>query len=267
MATISKMLRKSARALVRCSVNRRIRSRRYWQAFLDRHLEGIADDLEALIWAAGCLWALRVERLIVRAPPFVNCILFLVGVHLGINILFAHLGWYGFPRAPLGAESETQRAFIKFILYLGTVALVALASPGSPRRRTFAACSFPLLGLLAMVAFALGMGVANAIQLEEYPAGEAALRALALGLVIAMLLSVPAALLYRRSAVPVVILSVLPAIAKANASAALPRPAAYSDALFWHLAPVLCALALLALSTYICDQLQSRPLNERRERR
>jgi hypothetical protein len=244
-----------------------MRFRHYWQAFLDRHLDGIADDLEALIWAVGCLWALRVERLIVRAPPIVNCTLFLAGVHVGVNILFAHLAWYGFPRAPLGVESETRRAFVRFVLYLGAVALVALASPGSSRRRTFAACAFPLLGLVAMVAFAFGMEVANAIRLAEYPVEEGVLRGFALGLLIAMPLSVPVALLYRSSAVPVAILSVLPAIAKANASAAHPRSVPHTDVLFWHLGPVLCALAVLALSTYVCDQLQSRPLNERRERR
>ena len=240
-----------------------MRSPHYWHALLERHLEGIVGDLEALIWAAGCVWTLRVERLIVRAPPIVNCALFLAGVHLGVNILFAHLSWYGFPRAPLGAENETQRAFIKLVIYLGAVALVGLASPGSPRRRIFAACAFPLLGLVALAAFAPGMELANhTIRLAEYPVEEAVLRGLALGVLIAILLSVPAVLLYRSSAVPVVILSVLPGVAKSNAGVAHPRSVAYTEVLFCQLGPILYALAVLALSTYICDQLRSRPFDE-----
>src|SRR5579862_297774 len=33
-------------------------------------------DVAAVVWAPGCLWSLRVERLIRRSPPTLNCILF-----------------------------------------------------------------------------------------------------------------------------------------------------------------------------------------------
>lgn len=177
------VLRASARALVRCAVSRHVRSRHYWQSSLSRDLDRISGDLDALLWAAGCLWALRVERLIGRAPP--------------------------------GVESETQRAFIKFVLYLAAIVLIGLVSPGSPRRRMFVAGAFPLLGLVAVVAFTLGMQIANCIiRIAEYPIEEAILRGLTLGLLIAMVLSMPAALFYRSSAVPVVILTVVPAMQK-----------------------------------------------------
>jgi hypothetical protein len=132
---------------------------------------------------------------------------------------------------------------------------------GSPRRRIFAACSFPLVGLLAMLATTLGMEFADCIRLPEYPVAEAVLRGLALGLLIAALLSLPAALLYRGSAVPVVILSVLPAIAKVDASASHSHLLDYGEVLFWRMGPYLCALVVVAVSTFVCDRLQNAPLD------
>jgi hypothetical protein len=74
-------LRVLARALVRCAVSRHPGARDGWHDFLERQLEAIAGDIEALICAAGCLWSLRIERLILRAPPVLNGMLFLAGLY------------------------------------------------------------------------------------------------------------------------------------------------------------------------------------------
>ena len=261
----SKSLRVLARALVRCSVSR-LRSRDYWRVFLERQLEEIAGDIRALIWAAGCLWSLRVERLIARAPPVVNCALFLAGLYVGVNILLPHLIWYGVPRTSLDFGGDAHRVFLKVALFLAVVAVVGMGSPGSARRRIFAACMFPLVGMLAMLATELGMGFADCIRISECPVAEALLRGLALGLLIAALLSLPTALLYRRSAVPVAILSVLPSIAKVDAGVAHSQALDNADILFWHLGPYLCALTIVALSTYACDRFLSAPLDPGRGR-
>jgi hypothetical protein len=255
-------LRVFARALVRCAVSSYPGARHGWNEFLERQVETIAGDTEALIWAAGCLWSLRIERLIARAPPVVNCMLFLAGLYVGVNVLLAHLTWYGFPGTSPELQADARRVFMKMALFLGAVVVVGLASSGSPRRRIFAACAFPLVGLLAMLATAMGMAFAACIRLPAYPVSEAVFHGLALGLPMASLLSLPTALLYRSSGVPVAILSVLPAIAKADASASFSHPLDYADVLFWRLGPYLCALVVVGLSTFVCDRLQRVPLDK-----
>lgn len=262
MASQCSLLRVIARTLVRCAVSGRVHSRDDWQTFLERQLDGIKGDMEALIWATGCLWALRIERLIARAPPIVNCALFLAGLHLGVNILLAHLIWYGFPRTSLELEADGQRTFIKLALFLGVVAVVGFASPGSPRRRIFAAAAFPLLGLLAMLAVTAGMELVNIIRLPGYPLIEAMLRGLMLGMLIAGLLSLPAVLLYRSSGVPVAILCILPAMAKADASASYSHSGVHVPS--EHARLFLFAILVVALFTYECGRLQGRPLDARR---
>jgi len=209
---------------------------------------------------------MRVERLIARAPPMVNCMLFLTGLHVGLKILMAHLAWYGFPRAPLGTPADAQRFVIKLVLFLVVIAMVGLCSPGSPRRRIFAACTFPLVGVLAMVATAVVAEFADCVRLPDYPIAEAAVRGLGLGLLMATLISLPTALLYRGSAVPVAILSVLPAVAKAGGSFPEPNLVDSGEGLIWRLGPYVFALVVVAASTYACCRLQTMGLGARGRR-
>lgn len=174
-------------------------------------------------------------------------------------MLLAQLAWHAFPRAALELEANAHRSFSRVALALGIVAVVGLASPGSPRRRLFAAGMFPLLGLWAMLAVSAGMEFTDSMRLPEYPLAEAVLRGLALGLLISILLPLPAALLYRGSAVSVAVLSVLFAMAQADASVARSSLVDYAG-LFWQLEPFLCALGVVALSTYVCDRLQGHSL-------
>lgn len=259
-------LRLLARMLVHYAVSRRVRARSYWRAFLERHLAQIGGDIEAVVWAAGCAWSMRVERLIAKAPPVVNCALFLVGLNLEVKFLFAHLGWYGFPRGPLDFGVSAEREFAKFAISLCAIIIVGLAAPGSAHRRVFVACTFPFLGVLAMSMTGVGIQFASDIHLPEFPIAEAVLRGVALGVSIAAPLALPAALLYRSVAVPVAILSVLPAIAKADANLPQLRFASYADVLFWRLGPFMCALVVVMASTWACNRWQSRSLRPGRGR-
>jgi len=253
-------LRALARAFVRCAVSRRVRSQGFCRAMLERQLEAIAGDIEALIWAAGCVWALRVEAVMARAHPVVNCALFLAGLYVGVDMLLAHLTWYGVQNASTDMQADVQRVFIKLGVYLCIVVIVGLVTPGPPRRRVFAASMFPLVGALGMVAIAVGLQFADCIRLTGYWMAEAVLRGLALGLLIATITSLPNALLYRGAAVPVAILSLLPALAKVSASGQVSHPRDGVEASICHLGSYLCALVVVAASTYACDRFQSAPL-------
>jgi hypothetical protein len=230
---------------------------------MERQLEGIAGDVEALVWAVGCVWALRVERLIGKFHPTVNCALFLAGLYLGVNYLLTHLAWYGVPGTPAELPPDARRAFAKIGIFIGLCALVGLASPGRPRRRVFAACAFPLLGLLGVWVAAAGIELVKSIGLSaSYPTAAAVLRGLAFGFLVAASLSLPAALLYRATATPVAILAFLPAVAKADWAATGLHASPFTPAtFFWHVWPFLCAVIFITIFTCICHRWLSRSLD------
>jgi hypothetical protein len=229
-------------------------------AFMERQLDRIRSDVEAVVWAVGCVWALRVERVILRLHPGFNVVLFLGGLTLGVNMLLPHLSWYGVPAATLDAAAATPRAMARAMIFIACVALVGVATPGSPRRRIFAACTFPLFGIGALVTACLGIHVASVIVFsqEQLPL-ELLLRGLACGVFIAAVLSLPAVLLYRTAAAPVGTLALLPIVAKADWAASY-LGGSWHETFLWHLGSFLCALALLSLFTHACRRWQLRSL-------
>jgi hypothetical protein len=143
------------------------------------------------------------EGFIARIPPEINCTLFLVGFYLGVSLLLTHLSWYGIPPAPPGWIAESHRMLMKMCIFLILVAAIALVAPGSAHRRLFAACAFPLLALLAMVVHDVSLPLVNsAAVFTHFPLG-ALLQAIALGSVVALVVSLPVAVLFRGSTVAI----------------------------------------------------------------
>jgi hypothetical protein len=230
---------------------------------MERQLEGIAGDIEALVWAVGCVWALRVERLIGKLHPAANCALFLAGLYLGVSYLLTHLAWYGVPGPPPGFPPDGRRVLAKIAIVIGSSTLVGLVAPGRPRRRVFAACAFPFLGLLGLWVATGGMELVKSIGLPApYATTEAVLRGLAFGFLAAASLSLPSVLLYRATATPVAILAFIPAGAKADWAAVGPRASLFTPATFFcHVWPFLCSLIVITIFTCVCQRWLSRPLD------
>jgi len=192
---------------------------------------------------------LRLERLIARIPPEINCALFLIGFYLGVSLLLTHLSWYGVPQAPQGWVFESHRMLMKMGIFLILVAAIALVAPGSLHRRLFSACAFPLLALLAMLVHDASLPVINWAPGSEHALMGVLLRATALGVLMGLVVSYPVALLFRGSCAPVVLLVILPALAKEVSAVGR---AVQMDVTGWPLATLFCEAMIVAACTYGC---------------
>ncbi len=220
------------------------------------HLNHIGGDVEALIWAVGCVWSVRAERAIVRIHPAANCVLLFVGLYLFVDVLVARLAWYGVPPRQFEFPDQTIRGFAKFWMFVICVGLVALVSPGCVRRRIFAAALFPFVAVLGLwvtgwaTAFSVSIGLP-----DEYLIVETILRGLTIGFFVAWVLTMPTALLYGAAAGPISVLALVPSIAKASWNAAHPyMNLDASGGLFWFGWPFICAILFLAISTHRCHR-------------
>jgi len=189
----------------------------------------------------------RMEHLIARMPREVNCTLFLVGFYLGVSLLLAHLSWYGIPQAPPGWIAESHRMLMKMSIFLVVVTAIALVAPGSIHRRLFSACIFPLLALVAMLLHDVALPLVTSVQLCQDDLLNTLLQAAVLGWLIAVVVCVPVALLFRGSCLPVVLLVVLPALAKAQS---VPLRNLQANGAVRSLAPLLLEAAIVAVGTY-----------------
>ena len=250
----STVLREWARSLVRYAVSNspdRLPNGVELPLFYLNHIGG---DIEALIWAVGCVWSVRAERAILRVHPAANCVLLFVGLYLFAAVLVARIAWYGVPAQQFELPDETIRGFAKFAMFIICVGLVALVSPGCARRRLFAAALFPFAGLLGLWVTGLATAFAVSIRLpDEYLIVETILRGLTIGFLIAWVLSIPTALLYGAAAGPLSALVLVPSIAKASWNAAHPHMNLdASGGLFWFGWPFICAIIFLTIFTNRC---------------
>lgn len=191
----------------------------------------------------------RVEGFIARIPPEINCTLFLIGFYLGVSLLLTHLSWYGIPQAPPGWIAESNRMLMKMGIFLILIAAIALAAPGRAHRRLFAACAFPLLALLAMFVHDVSLPLVNAVEVFKHFALAAVFQAIALGSVVALVVSLPVAVLFRGSCLPVVLLAILPALAKEQSVA---LRGSLPSATMWPLAILICEAVIVLVSTHGC---------------
>jgi hypothetical protein len=267
ISTASTVLRGLARTLVRYAAKGLAHTHPSWRRLMETEVQRIANGVEALIWAIGCVWAIRVERSINESRPELNCVLLFVGLYLTVHYFLTHLTWYGL--APDRLEFfSAPRGFLKLAIFFCMTGVVAFATPGGRSRRLFAALAFPFLAMLGLLSVAAGFQVINVIMPPQGNTGaEVILRGLCgplFGVIVAALLSLPCVLLYRATAMPSAALALVPAIAKETGTAApshlSPHPYA---SLFEHLWPFICSLIIIAIFSRICHRWVSRAPGER----
>jgi hypothetical protein len=179
-------------------------------------LDRISGDAEALVWALGCAWEIKVERGIRRHQPSVNLALLAGGLYITGHFLLMHLSWYGIPPSlPPAGIDESRRGLVRLGIYLGLIIFLTWVLSGRHSRRVFGAVMFPFLAFSSLAAYAAAVHVTNMIAFAGLdPALNILLRGPMSGVAAALLLSLPCVLLYRQLATPVAVLSLIPAIAR-----------------------------------------------------
>jgi hypothetical protein len=207
--------RQIARLLARYAVNGLPRSRPSTEGLILQELDHIPGNAEALVWALGCAWAIRVEWRLTRGQPFVNCALLMAGLYVTVNFLVPHLAWYGIKQyLPEGLDASA-RGLARLGIYLVLIVILTLSLTGRRTQRLFGAVMFPFLALLGFAAHAVGTHAADLLQIfMGDPFVDLALRGPLFGVSAALLLALPAVLLYRGLATPLAVLAVIPAIAR-----------------------------------------------------
>ena len=158
------MIRAIARALARYAATGLPRSRPAVEGLILRELDQIPGDAEALVWALGCAWEIRVEWRLARRQPFANCALLMMGLYVTVNFLVPHLAWYGVKRYLPGGLDATARGLVRLAIYLVLVLFLTLALTGQRTRRLFGAVMFPFLALWGFAAYALGAHAVNLLR-------------------------------------------------------------------------------------------------------
>lgn len=222
-------------------------------ALLQSELNAIRGDHEALIWAIGCAWTLRVETYIAKARPLLTCSLMLLGMYLSLHYLVAHLSWYGLSPSRTAYAAQTPREFIKLAAFLIVMALVCLVAPGEPRRKVIAAVVFPLFAMMTLEASSAGFEVVRALTSAlRLPELEILIRVALFGSIVAALVSLPFALLYRDQAASVACLALTPVLARTLGQ--LPPTAHTMHGILEQVAPFACSLLLISAFSRTCRQ-------------
>jgi hypothetical protein len=230
---------------------------RAWRLFVIRQLDSINGDAKALVWSIGIAWGLRGERVIGSITPATNCLLLFPALFCSSHFLIRHLVWYGVPPVSHGLSNDA-RGLIRLALCAGILALVGCVAPGHMRRRVFVASAFPVMGLTGLLGAACGMELVTAAGLaHHYGIALAVMRGIGLGVAMTAVLALPALLLYRDVAAPVVVLSLMPAIARSNWMAKIEFGASVSLAdLLWRAWPFVCTAIGILVATAICRRWQ-----------
>lgn len=259
-STMSTVLRALAHRLIGYAAAG-LRRRQSWHGLMNEHLLYTENDLEALVWAIGCVWVTRIERSICKSPPL-NCILLLLGLYVSFQYLVAHLVWYGVPRAQVGAQDDSFRQLLKFAIFILVLLVAAGATPGRRTRRLFAAVTFPFVALLGIATVAFANQVLMPVALDDSGAMiNLLIRGPIVGLVIAGVLSLPAVLIYRTAGAAIAVLALIPAVARNVSAAAQSRPGlAGHELLLCHVWPLLCSAIAVASFTIVLRRWLTRPI-------
>lgn len=263
MISASTVLRVLARALVRYAANGFAESRSSWQRLMETEVQRTASGVEALVWALGCVWAIRVEPSINQSRPELNCALLFLGLYLTVHYLLTHLTWYGLPPGRLEVFFA-PRGFLKLAIFACMTGVVAFVTPGHRSRRLFAGLAFPLLGMLGLLSVAAAFQVVSTIMPPQGSSGGELLArelcGLIFGVIVATLLSLPCVLLYRQTAMPAAVLALVPAIAKRSGTAGPSNTSAdLYMSLLDQLWPFICSLLIIGIFCKICRRWVRRP--------
>jgi hypothetical protein len=263
-----RLIRRLASRMVRCATRD---DRSPDRAFIARQLDSIDGDARALIWSIGFAWAVRAERAIGSIKPATSCLLLFPALYCATHFLVGRLVWYGVPASAQGWSNDA-RGLLRLALCIGLLALVGFMAPGRLRRRVVVVCAFPLLGLTSLCSAGWGADLMTAVGLPDHLAlAQVLIRGIGFGIAMTALLALPALLLYREMAAPVVILALVPAIARTHWTAnAYFRHSESLAELFWLACPFICAAigVVVAIATcrrwLCCVPLQKRPAPPRR---
>ncbi len=228
-----------------------------WSASVVRQLDSIEGDAKALIWSIGVAWTVRAERVIGSIKPPTSFLLLFPALFCAAHFLVARLVWYGVPPSIHGTLNDA-RGLLRLALCLGILGLVGCTAPGRLRRRVFVTAAFPLLGLTGLFGAAWGTDLVTAASVaSSNDIMVTMICGVGFGVAMSALLSLPALLLYRRVAVPVVILALVPAFARSNwtAHAQFHRTMSLLD-LFWLACPFIFAAIGIVVTIRICRQWQ-----------
>jgi hypothetical protein len=251
------LMRRLACGMLQCAAQGGRLQNRTWPASLGRQLDSIEGDAKALIWSIGVAWSMRAERVIGSIKPPISFLLLFPALFCAAHFLVARLVWYGVPSSTQGIPDDT-RGLLRLALCLGLLGSVGCMAPGRVRRRIFVAAAFPLLGVIGLFGAVWGTDLVTAASLASpHEIAVTMMRGVGFGVAMSALLSLPALLLYRSVAVPVVILSLVPAFARSNwaAHAQLHRAMSLPD-LFWLACPFIFATIGMVITISTCRRWQ-----------
>ncbi len=251
------LMRRLARRMLQCAMWDTRLQNQTWPTFVVRQLDSIEGDAKALIWSIGVAWAVRAERAIGSIKPPTNLLLLFPALYCAAHFLVARLVWYGVPPATQGIPHDA-RGLLRLALCVGILGLVGYMAPGRVCRRLFVAAAFPLLGLTGLLGAAWGMNLVTASGLASpHEITATMMRDVGFGVAMSALLSLPALLLYRKMAAPLVILSLVPAVARSNwaAHAQFHHAMSLPD-LFWLGCPFMFAAIGIVVTISTCRRWQ-----------
>lgn len=250
-----------ARRVMQCATHDERLGNRAWSAFVVRQLDSMEGDAKALIWSIGVAWSVRVERVIGSIKPPTSLLLLFPALFCAAHFLIGRLVWYGVPPPTQGLPNDA-RGLLRLALCVGLLGLVGCMAPGRVRRRVFVAAAFPLLGLPSLFGAACGMDLVTAAGLASgHEITAIVIRGVGFGVAMSALLSLPALLLYRRVAAPVVVLALVPAFARSNwtAHARFHHAMSLLD-LLWLGCPFILAAIGIVVTISICRRWQQCPI-------
>jgi hypothetical protein len=250
------LMRMLARTVLQCAVQDERLRNRIWSASIVHQLDSIEGNAKALIWSIGVAWTICAERVIGSIKPPTSLLLLFPALYCAAHFLIARLVWYGVPPAMHGVPDDA-RGLLRLALCVGLLGLVGCLAPGRVRRRIFVAAAFPLLGLTGLFGAAWGTDLVTAVGLASPHEITATMRrGVGFGVAMSVLLSLPALLLYRKVAAPIVLLSLVPAIARSNWTAHAQFHQAMSlPNLFWLGCPFIFAAIGMVVTISICRRL------------
>ena len=250
-------MRMLARRMLQCAVQGERLRNRNWSASVVRQLDSIEGDAKALIWSIGVAWTVRAERVISSIKPPTSLLLLFPALYCAAHFLVARLVWYGIPPSTQGMPNDT-RGLLRLALCVGLLGLVGCMAPGRVRRRVFVSAAFPLLGLTGLFGAEWGTDLVTAVGLASpHDITTTMIRDVGFTVAMSALLSLPALLLYRKVAVPVGILSLVPAFARSNwtAHAQFHHAMSLQD-LFWLGCPFIFAAIGIVVTISTCRRWQ-----------
>jgi hypothetical protein len=253
----SGVMRILARRMLQCAVQDERLRNRIWSASVVRQLDSIDGDAKALIWSIGIAWTVRAERVIGSIRPPTSFLLLFPALYCAAHFLMARLVWYGVPPSTQGMPNDA-RGLLRLALCIGLLGLVGCVAPGRVRRRVFVAAAFPLLALTGLFGAAWVTDLVTAAGLASpHEITATMMRGVGFGAAMSALLSLPALLLYRKVAAPIVLLSLVPAFARSNWTAQVQFHHAMSLLdLLWLACPFIFAAIGMVVTISICRRWQ-----------